>query len=482
MTTQRVLSPFEISYFGRETHLGGVPIGGMPLFIGSTVRGPIDPAVLRRVLAELAANHALLRASVVTDPAGTQRFVLADGYHPALEVIDGGAGHYRKLVNSHQDWRTGLFHAQLLREPGRTQIVLILHHGIADGRSAFALLAELWRRYTAHLAGSPLPLADSDQSLIPGIDTQLAALFSDETVEAFLTQVRATAAGMNPAAAPRTLPRDGDGLLPPHGNQQTGSSGARPGDGQETRNSDAPRQDLPQTGDPEGRAHNHTSASADRERLAMRRIELSAQATAAFVAVARAQGLSVNSLLAGAAMAAARTEFPVDGPLPLLCGHAVDLRGNLSPTVPDSVVLNCVSGTGTPVVADSGADPVELAEMVAASMAETLDTHFPALFMRASQTDLDPVSAALFAAPPTVALSNIGRIPAHSLPEGLEFIRDDIFAMAPGMPPKMTIFTVGDRLTIQVEYDTADHSHTQMGRIASAMDALVHRVCDGARQ
>ncbi|WP_459959168.1 phthiocerol/phthiodiolone dimycocerosyl transferase family protein [Nocardia sp. IFM 10818] len=434
MTTQRVLSPFEISYFARDTHLGGIPIGGMPLFIGSTVRGPIDPAVLGRVLTELAANHALLRASVVTDPAGAQRFVLTDGYQPALEVIDAAAGHYRKLVNSPREWHTGLFHAQLLREPDRTRIVLILHHGIADGRSAFALLTELWRRYTAHLAGSPLPLSNSDHTLIPGVDTQLAALFGDETVEAFLARVRTTAAGMDPAAAPRTLPRDGDGV-----------------------------------GDPS-------------ERLAMRRIELTAEHTTAVIATARAQGLSVNSLLSGAAMAAARAEFPEPGPLPLLCGHAADLRSELSPPVPDSVILNCASGTGTPVVAEPGADPIALATMVAAGMAATLDTHFPALFMRASQTDLDPMTAALFAAPPTLALSNIGRIPVHALPEDLQFIRDDVFAMAAGMPPKMTIFTVGNRLTIQVEYDTADHSHAQMGRIASAMDALVHQVCSSARQ
>ncbi|WP_157554687.1 hypothetical protein [Nocardia crassostreae] len=49
--------------------------------------------------------------------------------------------------------------------------------------------------------------------------------------------------------------------------------------------------------------------------------------------------------------------------------------------------------------------------------------------------------------------------------------------MAAGMPPKMTIFTVGGRLTIQVEYDTAAHSHAQMGRITEAMQTQVRGLC-----
>ncbi len=47
--------------------------------------------------------------------------------------------------------------------------------------------------------------------------------------------------------------------------------------------------------------------------------------------------------------------------------------------------------------------------------------------------------------------------------------------MGPGMPPKLTIFTLDGRLTVQVECDTADHSRTQMGRVEKALtDALRH--------
>ncbi|MFB8000821.1 hypothetical protein [Nocardia sp. NPDC056000] len=428
MTTQRPLSPFEIGYFGENTHLGSVPIGGMPLFIGSTVRGEIDPAALRATLTELAALHPLLRARVVIGGDGVQRFELDDDYRPSVTVSPGGAQAYRTLVNSRQEWGTGLFRAELLREGEFTRVVLVLHHGISDGRSVFPLLDEMWRRYTARVTGSPLPQPEWNYELPAGVDTQLAALISDAEVDAFVAMMRAGAMAMDPAAAPVHLPIDG-----------------QPG------------------GDPNGR-------------LAVRRIEVDADQTAALVATARAQGFSMNSLLAGAAMAAVRTEFaPEAGTLPMMCGHAVDLRPDLVPVVSASTLLNCAAGSGTPVSAAADSDPIDLAHAVAAGMKDSAQLRFPAMFMRASQRELDAVTAALFDAPPTLALSNIGRVPAHSLPATLEFVRDEVFAMAPGMPPKMTIFTVDGRLTIQVEYDTAEHSHEQMQRISAAMTLQLRR-------
>jgi hypothetical protein len=37
------------------------------------------------------------------------------------------------------------------------------------------------------------------------------------------------------------------------------------------------------------------------------------------------------------------------------------------------------------------------------------------------------------------------------------------------MPPRLTVFTVGGRLTIQVEYDTAHHSRAQLGKVTPAL-------------
>ncbi|MFC9999490.1 hypothetical protein [Nocardia sp. NPDC127526] len=434
MDTHRPLSPFEIAYFGGAAKLTSVPKSQVPLFIGTTVRGAVDIDILRLVLVELAAGHALLRAVLVEEPCGAPRFELRENYEPTLEVTGGGDDAYRRLINSEPDWGAGFFKAQVLRDGGRTQIVLIVHHGMSDGRSMFALVDEMWQRYSAHLAGSPLPVFDADSVLIDGADAQLLHTVTDAEVDAFLAQLKALA--LDPeaaAAAPRQVVRDGDG-----------------------------------SGDPLGR-------------FAVRRIELTAEETSALIAVAHAQGFSVSSLITGAALAAVRPQLGVDaGPVPMLAGHAVDVRPYLVPPVPTTTVLCCVAGVATPVVASADSDPIELAKMVEAGMRAALELKFPALYMAATQRDLDAVTAAMFSAQPTLGISNVGVVPAHSLPADLEFIRDDMFAMAKGMLPKMTVFTVGDRLTIQVEYDTAGNSEEQAVQVSQAMRAQVRRLCENA--
>ncbi|MGK8520838.1 phthiocerol/phthiodiolone dimycocerosyl transferase family protein [Nocardia asteroides] len=419
MTALRALSPFETSYFGSGTRIGSVPVGGMPLFIGSTVHGVLDVPTLRRVLAELAAAHPLLRSEQVVDAGGAQCLRRDDSYLPRLAVTEGGESEYLELLNTPQDWNNGLFHAHLFRAGDRDRIVLIIHHGIADGRSAFALLAELWERYTAHVTGAPAPRRNSDQRLPEAMDTRLARIVSDAEVAGLLNVLRAGAAMMSPELAPRHLPEHG----------------ARPGGG-----------------------------------LTLDRIELDDAETAAVVAAALAHGLSVNSLIGGAAFAAFRAQWPPSaGTLPMVCGHAVDVRADLVPPLTASTVLNCVSGAGTFALVDAEAGPVELGHVVAAEMRASADRREALGVMLAAQRVTDPATAALFSAQNTFTISNIGRVPAHSTPPGMRIIRDDVFAMAPGMPPKLTVFTVGDRMTIQVEYDTARHSETQLGEVRGAL-------------
>lgn len=421
--------PFEISFFGSGTKLGSVPTGGMPLFIGSTVHGSLDVEILRRVLDELAAQHPLLCSKPVADPDGTMRFHRDDGYRPRLDITDGGEVEYLNLVNGPRDWRDGLFRAHLLRDGDRDQLVLVIHHGIADGRSAFALLEEMWRRYTAHATGTAVPQSDFDRNLPEAIDDQLAAVIGDAEVTEWLEQVRASVALMGLESAPRTLPNDGVG------------------------------------NDPLGR-------------FAVQRIELDAKETDVLIEAARAHDLSVNSLLSGAALVAVRSQLePATGPLRMVCGHAVDVRSELVPPLPVHTILNCASGLGTPAIVSHDSSPVEVGHQVSAGMQAALERREPARFTLVARRVHDEVTAAILAAAPSLALSNIGRLPAHSVPEGIRIIRDDIYAMGPGMPPKLTIFTVGGRLTIQVEYDTALHSRAQMGKIGLALFAALQEIC-----
>ncbi|MFD3706940.1 hypothetical protein ACFWUP_27705 [Nocardia sp. NPDC058658] len=423
MTSRRRISPFEFSFFGTGTSVGSVPTGGMPLFLGTTVHGTVDSVVLRRVLGELAAAHPLLRSRVVTED-GVGYFVCDDEFRPRLEIVEGGEAAYHALVNAPQDWSEGLFRGYLLRVGLRQQIVLVVHHGIADGRSGFALLGQMWQHYTAHAMGIAVPELDSVERLPEAMDVRLAEVVSSTDAEAWLAMVQAGAAAMSPSDAPRTLPRDGGDSV---------------------------------------------------ERYAMQRIELSAEETAELVAVARTRGLSVNSVISGTALAAIRTRFPDAGVVPMFCGFAVDVRGEVDPPVPAHTIVNFASGAGTLVAASDEADQLELARLVETGLRAGLDRREPALFPLAAQL-VNEETAALLSAPPTVAISNVGKLPPHSIPDDLAFVRDDVYAMGPGMPPKLTAFTIGGRLTLQLEYDTAHHSRTQMEKLRLTLVELLQTI------
>ncbi|MGW5575144.1 phthiocerol/phthiodiolone dimycocerosyl transferase family protein [Nocardia thailandica] len=422
MTALRPISPFESGYFGRDTTLGAVPTGGMPLFIGTTVTGPLDIARVRGVLDGLAAAHPLLRCRTA-EVDGVACLVRDDTYRPPLRVRTGGESAYLTLINAPQDWSEGLFRAEVLREGDRHQLVLVVHHGIADGRSAAALLALFWRNYTAGITGEAAALVFPDQSLPPAMDVALSTVIGAGDAEAWLDTVRVAAAGLDPAAAPRTLPHDG---------------GAH---------------------DPLGR-------------FALRRVELSAERTSGLVRAARDAGLTVHALLTGVALAALRTRFPEPGAVPMFCGHAADVRGELTPPVPLHALGNYASGAGTYAVAGDDADPFAIGRDAGAALRTALDAHEPARFILAVQR-ADAATAALLAAPPTVALSNLGRLPAHQLPAELAFVRDDIYAMGPGMPPKLTVFTRGPRLTVQLEFDTAVHARAGMDGLHRTLAELL---------
>ncbi|WP_227979477.1 phthiocerol/phthiodiolone dimycocerosyl transferase family protein [Nocardia spumae] len=419
MVTQRLVSPFESGYFRAHGGFGSVPVGGMALFVGSTVEGELDADLLRTVLGELAAENPLLSSHDVED-AGVPTLRHVEGYRPVLTESQGGEIEYVDLVNRPQDWSAGLFFAHLFRDGTESRVVLIIHHGISDGRSAFALLDRMWRRYTAHLRGAPLPVLAKSE-LPPAIDERLAEIISDAEIAELLGAMR-TIMGEPPAR----LPRDG-------------------------------------------------TAGPGRGLFAAERIELDPAATAAFVAAARTAGIGVNGLLSGCALVAVRAELGGAGALPMVCGYAADMRSSLDPWLPDETVLNCASGWGTLLMVGESADPLELGRVVHDDVRAAVARRDPARMALAGSHIRDEATAAMLADQPSIALSNIGRVPEHVVPEGIRLIRDNILAMGPGMPPKLTAFTLGDRLTVQVEYDTNDHSRTQMGRVRRTLSELLHR-------
>ncbi|WP_188828925.1 phthiocerol/phthiodiolone dimycocerosyl transferase family protein [Nocardia camponoti] len=416
MTAKRLISPFEATYFGTDTSIGSVPTAGMPLFFGSTVYGSLDVAVIQRVLDELAAAHPLLRSRVVDG-----WFVRDDEFRPRLDIVEGGDDDYLALINTPQEWTAGLFRAVLLREEERQQLVLVVHHGISDGRSAFALLNQFWARYTSYVTDSVVAQLDSRDELPLPMDQRLADVVSEVEADAWLTDFRTAA--MNATEAPRALMRDG--------------------------------------------------AVGDARRFALERIELSVEHTAEVVKTARAQGVSVNSVISGATLAAVRTRIAEAGPLPLMLGFAADVRGECVPPEPVETMANFASGAGVFAMVDGDMSPLDVAHQVEAGMRAIIANRDAARFPLAIQRVKDAPTLAMLSTSPSFALSNIGRVQPHSLPDDVAFLRTDIYAMGPQMPPKLTAFTIANRLTLQLEYDTALYSRDQMGKLRRTLTELL---------
>ncbi|UXY27098.1 phthiocerol/phthiodiolone dimycocerosyl transferase family protein [Streptomyces sp. HUAS TT20] len=430
MTRQRPISPFESVYF-LDLGAAGLPLYDMPEFVESLVRGRPDITLTRRALGLLTEHHPILRSEVTSGEGGLLLRV-RDRVQPPLTVLDGIEDTYAELINSRPDWTESLLHAWLLTDGERSQVVLGVHHGVADGRSAFALLDEFWQYYTALAAGAD-PSPERREALPEAIDTRLAGAFPDAEIDAL---VDAIAQGAAADAKPATLPTDGLG-----------------------------RPDRP----------------AEARRFVVDRLEFAPRTTEAVVDAARARGVTVNSLVTGLVMTAVRAQLaPEYGPLTMTCGHGVDLRTRLTPQLPLSSVLNCITGLQTTLAVRYDDRPETVGREVAGQVASSLDRRDPERFLLAALR----AGARGIAVPVpvvTYGISNVGRIPAHPVPEDMELLRFGGTANAPGMPPKIGVASFGGRLLVQNEYDSWTYGPEQMRTLretlrASLTDLVTDRV------
>ncbi|MFB7334033.1 hypothetical protein ACFC00_20670 [Streptomyces adustus] len=421
MTRQRLISPFESIYF-LDLGAASLPLHDMPEFVESLVRGRPDPGLMRRALRLLTERHPILRCEVTSGEEGLLLRV-RDRVDPPLTVLDGVEEVYAELINSRPDWTESLVHAWLLTDGERSQVVLGVHHGVADGRSAFALLDEFWQHYTALATGAD-PAPERREDLPAAIDTRLAGSFPDAEID---TLVEAIAQGTGETKS-AVLPTEGVGLP-----------------------------DRP----------------AATRRFVVDRLEFTPETTAAVVAAARAREVTVNSLVTGLVLTAVRAQLAPDhGPLTLTCGHGVDLRTRLTPELPLSTVLNCITGLQTTLSVGHDDRPETVGREVAVQVAGALARRDPERFLLAA---LRAGARGIAVPVPVVSygISNVGRIPAHPVPDGMELIRFGGTANAPGMPPKIGVASFGGRLLVQNEYDSWTYGPEQMGRLRKTLCAAL---------
>ncbi|MER7462458.1 hypothetical protein [Streptomyces sp. NPDC097981] len=419
MTSQRLISPFESIYF-LDLGAAGLPLYDMPAYVESEVRGPMDPALMSRALGMLTDRHPILRSEVVAGDAGLL-FSVRDRVQPPLAVVDGGDDSFAELINTRPDWTESMLHAWLISDGEHHRVVLGVHHGVADGRSAFALLAEFWRYYTALAAGAALAVERRD-GLPEAIDVRLAGAFPDREIDAL-------ADALARAADEKVLP--------------------------------------PETLVPEGLDHPDRPAAS--RRFVVDRLEFEREATEAFVAAARDRGVTVNSVVTGLLLSAVRAQLsPATGPLAMVCGHGVDLRTRLTPELSLDTVLNCITGMQTTLKVSHGDHPdvigAEADDLVAAALARREPERFLLAALRAGSRGVAlPVPVVSY------GISNVGRIPGHPVPEGVRLLRFGGTANAAGMPPKIAAASFGGRLLIQNEYDSWTYGAEQMARLRETL-------------
>ncbi|MFJ7072028.1 amino acid adenylation domain-containing protein [Streptomyces sp. NPDC098781] len=214
------LTPLQLAFLTTEALYDGVTAYG---YIRQTVRGPLDPGLLGRALAHLAAHHPMLRLRVTE--SGTSR----RQYTEPAEPTDQAPGWYevheqatsthalpeleQRLYNRPFDLTAEApARAVLVRDggdPDLAHLLLVVHHSAADGYSLKILCEDLWSHYSALVHARPLELPPPRTEF-----TDYAALLTaGRESPAFATDQRYwrdriaqhTAAGTAPA-----LPYDGD--------------------------------------------------------------------------------------------------------------------------------------------------------------------------------------------------------------------------------------------------------------------------------
>lgn len=197
-------------------------------------------------------------------------------------------------------------------------------------------------------------------------------------------------------------------------------------------------------------------------------LTLTPAATAEVVAAARSQGCTVTDLVCAALACALRDQFPVDGPVPITVGVAVDLRRRLTPPVSADEQICCVGLTlvGAHITAEH--EPPDLVRLFSAGLRTAVERAEP---QRAVVAESLGRGAGTPGAPFTCALSNLGVVESPRL---------RFAATVPGPVPGLFMATSGGRLNLDLVYDRAHLGADQVEDVLSKVGAGLVRPREGA--
>ncbi|MEV0641810.1 hypothetical protein AB0I77_44195 [Streptomyces sp. NPDC050619] len=421
MSTRRYLSPDEAMMAASDTWL---------IFSSCTLRGDLDPACLAKALAVAVAAHPALSARTDQDDNGP---FLTPSEPPELRVVPAAApGSVEQEMNAPLKPGGPLVRAALFLGDDEHVFTLLLNHAISDATCIVAIQQDLWRTYTALVAG-------------PADDV-------------------ATPTGAEPAHARPSFPVSRDSRMPhipeaeieSYVDRLTARIAALP----------APLERPP------------TPPVLATGSCEVQRIILSPEETTGLLAAARTEGISLQAVVAASLLTAARIQSARltgnNAPATMTCYYPVDLRSRLDPPVPQEEFFCCVGAWmdlfDVPAPTGDG-PPLDLAHAVASGLAGAFERN-EMLLHTASLSRLlaHPMLLDL-----DVILSNLGVIARPVTPAGLDMTEFRFMSVArPGESGLVVAaHTMDGRLTLDFSYDTHMFSTARMhATLASARAAL----------
>lgn len=115
--------------------------------LGAHVRGPVDIAALSAAFDALLEGHPVLCARIERGPDGRHQIVADDLMPPSIEVVEL-ADPADEPPGLHFDQGEALVHLRVTVRDGQAQPTLYVHHSIADGHHMYSLIEELLSYYT----------------------------------------------------------------------------------------------------------------------------------------------------------------------------------------------------------------------------------------------------------------------------------------------------------------------------------------------
>ncbi|MFC8373367.1 hypothetical protein ACFUIT_36350 [Streptomyces sp. NPDC057239] len=392
-----------------------VPLG-LPLVIGHSLHGPVDPSALDHALAAVAALHPVLTARCLPDSSGNYLLRREPGPEPPRLTIGGS------LEAAVAPIAPGgpLLRASLLRDDdGGRRFVLTVHHAVSDGTSAMSLLASLWESYTACITGRPACLPPPAGALPEPVELHFRDRYSEDDIADYLQRRRARL-----TAVSRVL------RLPPahpHGLPGTGSS------------------------------------------VHYQRLDLDRAA-----GLQRIAGSGPHGLMCGIVITAIHALARPAEPTAAVCLSPVDLRPRMTPRHPRHHLAMAIAVLEATVEPSAVSDPLAAGRQIW----DQLKTSTLSGDAGRAIAAMPHVIAEIAASPMTAVISNVtSRTPTLSMPPGLSYSSPWGYTPPPGPVPAVFFGGRPDGgITAHVTLPQAWFSATQADELTAAIRDTTERV------